>query len=90
MIDQSNNECQKKIMSRVVYADDSPKVEEVVVVLDFVNYIEQQTKTLDRGKIIVRNDNDKLIKQLIAGYNKATEYAQEAAGIISAIQKKVK
>ena len=39
---------------------------------------------------MVGNDNNKLIKQLIAGYNKATEYAQEAAGIISTIQKKVK
>ena len=40
MINQSNNECQKKIMSRVIYADDSPKVEEAVVVLEFIDYIE--------------------------------------------------
>ena len=40
MIDQSNNEYQKKRMSRVIYADDSSKVKEAVVVLDFVDYIE--------------------------------------------------
>ena len=38
---------------------------------------------------MIENDNTKLINQLVAGYNKATEYTQEAAGIINTIWRKI-
>ena len=40
MIDQSNIKCEQKIISRIIYVDDSPKIEEAVVVLDLIEYIE--------------------------------------------------
>ena len=76
-------------MSSQFYVDNSPKVEEALIIQDFAEYIVQQTKSLNGGRIVVRNNNAKLIRQLINGYNKATEYAQEVAGIISTIQKRV-
>ena len=72
-------------MSSQFHVDNLPKVGEALIIQDFVEYIVQQTKSLNRGRIVVGNDNAKLIRQLINGYNKATEYAQEVAGIISAI-----
>ena len=69
--------------------NNSPKVGEALIIQDFVKYIAQQTKSLNGGRIIVRNNNVKIIRQLINRYNKATEYVQEVAGIISAIRKRV-
>ena len=76
-------------MSSQFHMDNLPKVVEALIIQDFVEYIVQQTKLLNRGRIVVGNNNAKLIRQLMNGYNKATEYTQEAAGIISAIQKRV-
>ena len=62
-------------MSSQFHVDNLPKVREALIIQDFMEYIAQQTKSLNRGRIIVGNDNVKLIRQLINEYNKATEYA---------------
>ena len=63
---------------------------EAVSICDFMQAVKRNTKKMNRGMIIMNNNNSKLMRVLGGRIEKASQFAQEAMATITEIKKKCK
>ena len=90
IVDKDNTHNEKKLLSSEEWDKRNVIKAEAVSVFDFIKAVKRNTERMNRGMIILNNDNSKLMRALAGRIEKVSYFSYKAIATIIAIKEMCK